>query len=140
MRITKQCFVYIEMSKPVARTNMKYFLLHETIISLRIFCTVGEIYTPIFSFFRKRIDNFAILELGSVSIERSGNTYYFLFLNNNGFLNSQKILWNWNCSIEFKKTCDMSLWKIITRLFIWDRSQLSDIDNTFPKKRKYWCV
>ena len=36
-------------------------------------CTVGIIYTPIFSFLRKRVVNIAILELGPVSNESPGN-------------------------------------------------------------------
>ena len=30
----------------------------------------------------------------------------------------------------------------ITRIFIWDSSHVwnRDIDNSFPKKRKYWCI
>ena len=34
--------------------------------------TVGKIYTSIFSFFRKRVVNIAILEMGLVSNEKSG--------------------------------------------------------------------
>ena len=34
--------------------------------------TAGKIYTPIFLFFRKRVVNTAILELGPVSNERPG--------------------------------------------------------------------
>ena len=36
-------------------------------------CTVGKIYTPIFSFFWKRVVNIVISELRPVSNERSGN-------------------------------------------------------------------
>ena len=37
------------------------------------FCTVRKIYTPIFSFFQKRVVIITSLELGPVSNERSGN-------------------------------------------------------------------
>ena len=37
-------------------------------------CTVGKIYTPIFSFFRKRVVNIVTLELGPISNERSRNS------------------------------------------------------------------
>ena len=62
---------------------------------------------------------------------------------------SRNFLWSGNYSLEFKNPLffqkDMNLkiceWKI-TRPFIWDRSPLSNhnIDNTFPEKRKYWCI
>ena len=39
-------------------------------------CTVGKIYTPIFSFFRKKVVNIEILELGPVSNESLGNSIY----------------------------------------------------------------
>ena len=39
--------------------------------------TVCKIYTPIFTFFQKRVVNIAILELGPVPNESPGNfTYY----------------------------------------------------------------
>ena len=41
-------------------------------------CTVGKIYTPIFSFFRKRFVNIAILEVGPVSNERPGILTFYL--------------------------------------------------------------
>ena len=46
-------------------------------INERSVCTVGKIYTPIFSFFRKRVVNIAILELGPVSDERSDNSSFY---------------------------------------------------------------
>ena len=39
--------------------------------------TVGKIYTPIFSFFRKRVVNIAILEVGPVSNESPGNFIFY---------------------------------------------------------------
>ena len=46
-------------------------------INERSVCTVGKIYTPIFSFFRKRVVNIAILELEQVSNVSPGNfTFY----------------------------------------------------------------
>ena len=38
--------------------------------------TVGKIYTLIFSFFRKRVDNITILELGPLSNESPGNSTF----------------------------------------------------------------
>ena len=51
--------------------------------------TAGKIYTPIFSFFRKRVANIVFLELGSVSNERSGNSTFYRGIHN--FLNSSII-------------------------------------------------
>ena len=54
--------------------------------------TAGKIYTPIFSFLKKKVVNIAISELRPVSNERSGNFTFYkdilipLFLENNGFL------------------------------------------------------
>ena len=39
--------------------------------------TVGKIYTPIFSFYRKRVVNITILELGPVPNESPGNCTYY---------------------------------------------------------------
>ena len=39
--------------------------------------TVGKIYTPIFSFFRKRVVYIAFLELRPLSNERSGNFIFY---------------------------------------------------------------
>ena len=64
----------------------------------------------------------------------------------NGFL---VFLLRFRRNIEFKKTVIISkngeyLYTEckITRPFIWDRSHLwtCDIDDSFPKKRKYWCI
>ena len=40
-------------------------------------CTVGKIYTPIFTFFSKKVVNIAILELGLVSNESPCNSTYY---------------------------------------------------------------
>ena len=39
--------------------------------------TVSKIYTPIFSFFQKRVANIVFLEVGSVSNERSSNSTFY---------------------------------------------------------------
>ena len=43
----------------------------------RVICTDGKIYTPIFSFFRRKFANIVFLELGLVSNERSGNSTFY---------------------------------------------------------------
>ena len=44
---------------------------------LSILSTVSKIYTPIFSFFWKKVGSITIKELGPVSNESLGNTTYY---------------------------------------------------------------
>ena len=65
--ICKQPTVYFNHKRPISKNECLDFADG----------TVGEICTPIFSFFRKTVVNIAILELGPISNERSGNSTFY---------------------------------------------------------------
>ena len=69
--------------------------------------TVGRMFTPIFSFFRKRVLIIKIWEMRPVLNERSGNFTFYRGIHE--FLNS----------IFFEKIVDIKLYAVVS---IWGRS------------------
>ena len=61
----------------ILKDPLKHFYFFELDSRLHRNCvkTVGKIYSPIFSFLRKRVVNISISELESVSNESSGNLH-----------------------------------------------------------------
>ena len=67
-RLLVERSIFVEFIIASPQSPIRMYIVH---------CTVGKIYTPIFSFFRKRVANIVFLELGSVSNERSGNSSFY---------------------------------------------------------------
>ena len=82
---TVNCLLHYACIFDLHKKHAKMFW-RKNLVTLTGVCTVGKIYTPIISFFWKRVVNIVIWELGLVSNERSGNfTFYRDF---HEFLNS----------------------------------------------------